>query len=456
MADDLFSDSMEERFNEFAPLAARLRPRNLAELVGQQHLLGPGSPLRVLIEKDALVSLILWGPAGSGKTSLANIVASSTRASYRELSAVNATVADVRKTIGQARDALAQTGRRTILFIDEIHRFNKGQQDALLPAVENRWVTLIGATTENPYFELNSPLLSRCVLLRLELLTPDDVKTIIERALGDTERGLGRSGVEVEPPALDHIVGTSGGDARSALNALEVCVSGAIAEGLTKVTLKAAEEALQRRQVRYDRVGDQHFDVISAFIKSMRGSDPDAALFWLARMLEGGEDPRFIARRMVILASEDIGNADPMALVVAVAAAHALEFVGLPEAKLNLAQAVTYLAAAPKSNASTIAISRALEDVARAGNAPVPGHLKTHFASYGSKKEARYRNPHDFPGGWVEQDYFPHGFQAMAYYEPTDRGAEAGIRNRLSQPFGSKPGSEPRGEPRPGSDEKKE
>ncbi|HEX2052130.1 MAG TPA: replication-associated recombination protein A, partial [Actinomycetota bacterium] len=335
MADDLFSDSLESRFDEFAPLAARMRPRTLDEFVGQEHLLGPGSPLRTLIERDAFTSLILWGPPGTGKTSLANIVAQATNARYQELSAVNATVADVRRTIKEARDALAGNGRKTILFIDEIHRFNKGQQDALLPAVENRWITLIGATTENPYFELISALLSRCLLVRLESLTPEQVLTILRRALADAEHGLGTSGVEVEHAALEHIVNTAGGDARSALNALEVCVVSAQAESTSTVSLAMAEQALQRRQVRYDKQGDQHFDVVSAFIKSMRGSDPDASLFWLARMLEAGEDPRFGARRIVILASEDVGNADPMALVVAVAAAHALEHVGLPEAALK-------------------------------------------------------------------------------------------------------------------------
>jgi len=432
MADDLFSESLETRFDEFAPLAARMRPRTLEDFVGQEHLLGPGSPLRTLIEKDAFTSLILWGPPGTGKTSLANIVAAATNARYQELSAVNATVADVRRTIKEARDVLAGSGRKTILFIDEIHRFNKGQQDALLPSVENRWITLIGATTENPYFELISALLSRCLLVRLESLGPEQIMTILRRALTDGEHGLGRSGVQVEPAALEHIINTAGGDARSALNALEVCVVTAGAEEKTTVTVAMAEQALQRRQVRYDKQGDQHYDVVSAFIKSVRGSDPDASLFWLARMLEAGEDPRFIARRIIILASEDVGNADPMALVVAVAAAHALEHVGLPEAGLNLAQAVTYLAAAPKSNAVTTALGKATQHVKESVNAEVPGHLRSHFSRKGPKGERPgYKYPHDYPQGWVEQDYLPQGMPRRRYYEPTEHGAEAAIGRRM-------------------------
>ena len=432
MADDLFSDSLEARFDEFAPLAARMRPRKLDEFVGQEHLLGPGSPLRTLIERNAFTSLILWGPPGTGKTSLANIVAEATNARYQELSAVNATVADVRRTIKEARDVLAGTGRKTILFIDEIHRFNKSQQDALLPSVENRWITLIGATTENPYFELISALLSRCLLVRLESLGPEQIQTILHRALNDEEHGLGKAGIEFEPKALEHIVNTAGGDARSALNALEVCVLSAQSAQVDRVTVEMAEQALQRRQVRYDKQGDQHYDVVSAFIKSMRGSDPDAALFWLARMLEAGEDPRFIARRIVILASEDIGNADPMALVVAVAAAHALEHVGLPEAALNLSQAVTYMAAAPKSRASTVALGRATEDVKNSVNAEVPSPLRSHFSRKGAKGERPgYKNPHDYPDGWVDQNHLPEGMPQPRYYEPTDHGREAAIKERL-------------------------
>ncbi|MEX2586498.1 MAG: replication-associated recombination protein A [Actinomycetota bacterium] len=424
---DLFSESLLSRFDEFAPLAARMRPRSLDEFIGQEHLLGPGTPLRVLVESGTSASLILWGPPGTGKTSLASIVAAGTKSRFAELSAVNATVAEVRKAISEAKDVLAANGRKTILFIDEVHRFNKGQQDALLPAVENRWVTLIGATTENPYFELISALLSRCLLVRLEALGSEQIKELLRRALSDKPRGLGGR-VDVEESAFDHIVDTSGGDARSALNALEVCVAGAEAGQENSVTLAMAKRCLQRRQVRYDKHADQHFEVASAFIKSMRGSDPDAALFWLARMLEAGEDARFIARRIVIAASEDVGNADPMALVVAVAAAHALEQVGLPEAQLNLSQAVTYVACAPKSNASTKAIQAAMEDVRKAGNAEVPAHLRTHFSR--KDRDPGYENPHDH-GGWVRQSYLPKGVDPKHYYQPTERGREAELKRRL-------------------------
>jgi putative ATPase len=432
VADDLFSSALEERFDEFAPLAARMRPRTLDEVLGQQHVLGPGGPLRSLIGADQLTSMILWGPPGTGKTTLASVIAGVTRARYVPLSAVNATVADVRKAVGEAKDALA-TGRRTILFVDEIHRFNKAQQDALLPAVENRWVVLIGATTENPFFEVNSPLLSRSLLFRLEALASEDVRAILQRALQDEQRGLARSGVAVEPEVVELLAERSGGDARHALNGLEVVVAAAVAGGERRVTPARAQEALGRQILRYDREGDTHYDVVSAFIKSMRGSDPDAAVWWLARMVTSGEDPRFIARRMVIFASEDVGNADPMALVVAVSAFQALEFVGLPEAQLNLSQAATYLAAAPKSNASTIAIARASEDVRAFPAAGVPPHLRdAHYRGAAGLGHGKgYRYPHDHPGGWVEQEYLPEEVRGRRYYQPTDRGAEREIGERL-------------------------
>ncbi len=420
MAEDLFSHTLQSRFDEFAPLAARMRPRSLDEFVGQRHIVGPGSSLRTLIETDNLTSIILWGPPGTGKTSLANVIALATRTRFVELSAVNAGVADVRKIIAEAKDLLASTGRRTTLFIDEIHRFNKAQQDALLPAVENRWVVLVGATTENPFFEVNSPLMSRSHLYRLEALSPEEVGALLTKALDD-DRGLGNANVSVDDDAIQHVIDTSGGDARSALNGLEVAVAAAgAAQG--RVTREIAEEALQRRQIRYDKSGDQHYDVVSAFIKSMRGSDPDASLFWLARMLEAGEDARFIVRRVVIFASEDVGNADPMALVVAVAAAQALEFVGLPEAALNLAQAVTYLASAPKSNASTVALGRARKDLAAAGSFGVPSHLRD--ASYAAAAKLGhgkgYKYPHEFSEP-VEQQYMPDGNWNLPYYEPAPR-----------------------------------
>src|SRR5437879_692548 len=438
MADNLFTHAAEERFDAFAPLAARMRPRSLDEVVGQAHLVGPGGPLRNLTTAARLGSIRLGGPAGTGKTSLAGIVASATKSRFVTLSAVSGTVADVRKAIAEGKEALGAVGRKTILFIDEIHRFNKAQQDALLPAVERGEVTLIGATTENPYFSVNSPLLSRSLVFRLEPLSRTDVVTLLERALQDPDRGLGGSGVAVDDQAVAYIVDRSGGDARVALNALEATVAAALATGQDKATEETAASALQQPLIRYDKGGDAHYDAISAFIKSLRGSDPDAAVWWLAGMLEAGEDPRFIARRMVILASEDIGNADPMALVVAVAAFQALEFVGLPEARLNLSQAATYLATAPKSNASMVAIARATEDVQRMGAGEVPPHLRgTGYP--GAKRLGHgkgYLYPHDHPGGWVAQSYLPEGLagsEGRHYYEPTDRGAEAAVAERLRE-----------------------
>jgi putative ATPase len=433
---ELFPDLPAERadVDASAPLAARMRPRSLDEFVGQAHIVGLGSPLRSLIETDRLSSVILWGPPGTGKTSLAGIIALATRAHYIEITAVSAGVADVRKAIDQGRQML-KAGRRTILFIDEIHRFNKSQQDALLKAVESGWVILIGATTENPFFEVNSPLMSRSLLFRLESLTPEQVRSVMDRALADAGRGLGGSGVRFDEDALAHIVDLAGGDARFALNALEVCVAAATAAGGEVVHAADVEAALQRRVLRYDKSGDMHYDVISAFIKSMRGSDPDAAVFWLTQMLEAGEDAEFIARRMVIFASEDVGNADPMALVVAVAAFDALRVVGLPEAALNLSQAATYLASALKSNASTVALGRARADLADEGAQAVPLHLRE--AGYpGAKRMGHgkgYKYPHDDPRGWVEQDYLPQRMPGQPYYEPTDRGVEADIRRRLKR-----------------------
>src|SRR5262245_15833284 len=370
---DLFSARAAEIGAETAPLAARMRPRNLDEFVGQAHVLGPGSALRALIEADELRSVILWGPAGTGKTSLAQIVARATRSQFEELSATSAGVKDVRAVLDAARQRLGASGRRTILFIDEIHRFNKAQQDALLPGVEDRTVVLIGATTENPFFALNTPLMSRSLLFRLEPLEPDELKTIVLRALTDPDRGLGGQGLTLDPDALEHLVQRADGDARHALNALEAAAlvvdsrarEGAAPPGAAprRITLADMEDALQRPRVTYDRAGDQHYDVASAFIKSIRGSDPDAAVHYLARMLEAGEDPRFIARRLVISASEDVGLADPQALPLAVAAFQALEFVGLPEARLNLAEATVYLALAPKSNSAYKALGEATREL---------------------------------------------------------------------------------------------
>jgi putative ATPase len=412
---DLFSNALEEHFDEYAPLAARMRPRSLDELVGQRHILGPNRALRSLVDSGELSSIILWGPTGSGKTTLAHVIARATDAHFEPTSAVTAGVADVRKVIEAAKDRLAGQGRRTVLFLDEIHRFNKAQQDALLPAVENGWIVLVGATTENPSFEVNSPLMSRSLLFRLETLSEKDLEVILRRALQDPERGLGKLQVDADDDAVAHIARGAGGDARAALNALEAAAL--MAAGAGRIDLASAEEALQRRALPYDKAGDWHYDVISAFIKSMRGSDPDAAVYWLARMLDAGEDPRFIARRMVIFASEDVGNADPLALQVAVAAHHALEFVGLPEAALNLSQSAIYLALAPKSNASYRAIRAAREDVEATGPLPVPLHLRDSNspASRSLGAGRGYQYPHD-SGGYVDQDYLPEELRDRRYF----------------------------------------
>ncbi len=438
---DLFDSALEQRFGEYAPLAARMRPRTLDEVVGQKHLLGPGKALRALVESGSLSSIVLWGPAGTGKTTIAHVIAGTADAHFEPMSAVTSGVADVRKVIEAARDRLAQLGRRTVLFLDEIHRFNKSQQDALLPAVENGWIVLVGATTENPSFEVNAPLMSRSLLFRLEALTEDDLLEVLQRALTDEERGISGLPIEVEDDALGHIAKGAGGDARAALNVLEAAASIATSSGTLDVA--AAEEALQRRALPYDKSGDWHYDVISAFIKSMRGSDPDAAVYWMARMLDAGEDPRFVARRMVIFASEDVGNADPTALQVAVAAHRALEFAGLPEAKLNLAQAAVYLALAPKSNASAVALWRAEEDL-KAGPLPVPAHLRDSHSpasrSLGAGKGYVY--PHE-RGGYVEQDYLPDELRDRRYFEPV-RGAEEHLSRAIREQLG-RGGKPPKG-----------
>ncbi|MGH2754184.1 MAG: replication-associated recombination protein A [Actinomycetota bacterium] len=426
---DLFENALEESFDRYAPLAARMRPRTLDEVVGQSHILGEGRALRSLITSGDISSVVLWGPAGTGKTTLAHVIAGSTEAQFEPMSAVTSGVADVRKVIEAAKDRLGQQGRRTVLFLDEIHRFNKAQQDALLPAVENGWIILVGATTENPSFEVNSPLMSRSLLFRLEALTEEDIVTLLERALVEEGRGLAGLEVEAETDALAHLARGSGGDARSALNALEAAAM-MVGVGGT-IDLATSEEALQRRALPYDKGGDWHYDVISAFIKSMRGSDPDAAVYWMARMLDAGEDPRFIARRMVIFASEDVGNADPIALQVAVAAHHALEFVGLPEAKLNLSQAAVYLSLAPKSNASAVAIWRAEEDVKNDGPLPVPPHIRDAHApasrSIGAGKGYEYPHAH---GGYVEQSYLPEEIAGRGYFRAI-RGREAELEEDI-------------------------
>jgi putative ATPase len=427
----LFDAAEEEAALAAAPLAVRMRPRTLAEVIGQRHLTGAGTPLRKLADNDAPMSLLLWGPPGTGKTTLAHVVSLSTKRDFVELSAVTAGVKDVRAAIDAARRKLGLTGTQTVLFIDEVHRFNKAQQDALLPAVENRWVSFIGATTENPFFSVVSPLLSRSLLLTLEPLSEEDVTAVIERALTD-ERGLSGQ-VTLDDQAREHLVRLAGGDARRALTYLEAAALGLPAGGV--IDVGTVERAVDRAAVRYDRDGDQHYDVISAFIKSIRGSDADAALHYLARMIEAGEDPRFIARRLIVHASEDIGLADPSALQAAVAAAQAVEFVGLPEVRINLAQAVIHLSLAPKSNAVIKAIGAADADV-RAGRAgPVPAHLRdAHYQGAGKIGHGRgYAYPHDYEGGIVEQAYAPEAIAGRRYYEPTQHGAEARFAERAER-----------------------
>ncbi len=412
-----------------------MRPRTLDELVGQQHLLAKGAPLRRLVEGDQPMSLLLWGPPGTGKTTIASIVSGQTNRHFVEVSAVAAGVKEVRAAIDGARAKLVSSGQETVLFVDEVHRFTKAQQDALLPGVENRWVTLVAATTENPFFSVISPLLSRSLLLTLEPLTDDDVRGVIEKALTDP-RGLDGQ-VTLEAEALEHLVRLAGGDARRSLTYLEAAAGAALASTSSTdtpvvVDLATSETAVDRAAVRYDRQGDQHYDVTSAFIKSIRGSDADAALHYLARMIEAGEDPRFIARRLVILASEDIGLADPTALTTAVAAAQAVQLIGMPEGRLTLAQATIALALAPKSNAVTTAIGTASADVRAGKIGPVPAHLRD--AHYGGSKKLGhgkgYQYSHDAPFGIAEQQYAPDVVLDAEYYRPTALGAEASVRER--------------------------
>jgi putative ATPase len=410
-----------------APLAARMRPRSLADYVGHRAAL---APVVAMLEAGELASVILWGPPGAGKTSLAAVISHAVAGVWTELSAVTAGVKDVRAVITAARERQAATGTRTVLFIDEIHRFNKAQQDALLPAVENGWVTLIGATTENPFFELNAPLLSRCKLVRLSALTDDDVRVIVGGALTEPHRGYGGA-VTLTDDALAHLVEVADGDARAALNALEVAVASSGKERPAEIGIDAVSSAIQK--FRYDRAGDNHYDQVSAFTKSLRGSDPDAAVYWMLRMLEGGEDPRFVARRMIIFASEDVGLADRQALPLAVAAFEALDRVGLPDAEFALAHAAIALATAPKSNAVTRALQRGHELVTEAGNAAVPVHLRdAHYK--GAKRLGhgrRYDYPHDHPGGFVPQQHLPDALDGQRIYEPTRHGHEAVVADRV-------------------------
>jgi putative ATPase len=423
------------------PLAARMRPTTFEEFVGQGHLVGEGTALSRLLAGGNLPSIILWGPAGTGKTTLAHLLAEAVGAELIQLSAVSSGVADARKVMAGAKGGLF----RTVLFVDEVHRWSKAQQDVLLPAVEDGTITLIGATTENPYFSLNTPLLSRCLLLRLDPLPEDGLATLLRRALTDQDRGLGGLDVRIADDALAHLTLIAGGDARIALTGLDAAALAAKQAGVQEITLEIAADAVQKKAIVYDRQGDAHYDVVSAFIKSIRGSDPDGALFWLARMIEAGEDPRFIARRLIVHASEDIGLADSVALVVATAAAQAVEHVGLPEARINLAHATIYLATAPKSNSVITAITRAMDDAP--GPDPVPMHLRD--ASYKGARQLGhgkgYRYPHDFPGHAVDQEYRPAKFQGSRYYEPSGQGRDTprapgtGSRNDPEDPHDTDP-----------------
>lgn len=435
MSMDMFEQQFEEKLKQGAPLATRMRPTSLHTFVGQEHLIGPGRVLRKAIESDRIPSMILWGPPGCGKTTLAYIIANITGSHFSPVSAASASVADLRRIIEEAKGRRVMNLQRTILFIDEIHRFNKTQQDAILPFVEDGTITLIGATTENPSFEVTSPLLSRCRVFPLKPLSEEELKVIIVRALKDSLHGLGELNVELAPEALSHLITMSNNDARVALNTLEMAALNTPpeADGKRYISLSTIEDALQHRALPYDKAGDQHYDLISAFHKSMRDSDPDGALYWLARMLEGGEDPLYIARRLVRFASEDVGMADPQALVVAVAAQQAVHFIGMPEGNLALAEAAVYLATAPKSNSLYEAYNRVQEEIKQGPAESVPLHLRNPVTSlmkalgYGKG----YKYAHDYPGHFVEQQHLPPSQQGKHYYIPTDQGYEKQVLERL-------------------------
>ena len=438
----LFEHEAQSLMERQAPLATRMRPRTFDELVGQEHLVGPGRALRRSIEADRIPSMVLWGPPGTGKTTLARLIASVSRGHFSPVSAVGSGVAELRSVVKEAGDRLGMHRQRTILFIDEIHRFNKAQQDVILPHVENGTVILIGATTENPSFEVNSPLLSRSRVFRLNALTEEQLADLLVRAASDPERGLGEIRVDVEPEALRALAALSGGDARIALNALELAAGATepSEDGRRRVAVATVEDAMQQRSLLYDRAGDQHYDTISAFIKSLRGSDPNAAIYWLARMIEAGEDPLFIARRLVVLAAEDVGLADPQALQVAVAAQQAVHFLGMPEGRIPLAEATVYLATAPKSNAAYAAIDAALEDARATGNDPVPMHLRN--AVTGLMRDMGYgkgyKYSHDYEDHFAPMRNLPERLQGRRYYTPTDQGYEAEVASRLAKWWGGR------------------
>ena len=438
----LFEHRSRQELSSRAPLAARMRPRNFDEYVGQEHIIGPGTVLRNSIEADTLPSIILWGPPGTGKTTLASLIANVTNSHFEQVSGVASGVADLRRIAGEGRERLGMSGQSTILFVDEIHRFNKAQQDVILPFVEDGTVVLIGATTENPSFEVVSPLLSRARVFALESLSDEQVRLIVEAAATDVERGLGSQMPSLDREALDALVNLSNGDARTALNALELAVSAASpdGDGERNVSVAIVEDAMQRRSLRHDKAGDLHYDTISAFIKSVRASDPDAAIYWLARMLEAGEDPLFIARRLVILASEDIGMAAPQALTIAVAAQQAVHFIGLPEGRIPLAEATVYLATCPKSNASYMALNRAMEDVRNTRNEPVPLHLRN--AVTGLMRDIGYgegyKYAHDYEGNFTPMQNLPDSLKNRRYYQPGTQGYERTVRERMERWWGAR------------------
>ena len=429
---DLFDYMREQNKEKESPLASRLRPTKLEEVVGQQHIIGKDKLLYRAIKADKLQSVIFYGPPGTGKTTLAKVIAKTTSAEFMQINATSAGKKDMEAVIEKAKQLQGMYGKRTILFIDEIHRFNKGQKDYLLPFVEDGTVTLIGATTENPYFEVNGALISRSIIFELKPLDKEDIKTLLHRALEDMEKGMGAYHAVADEDALEFLADVSNGDARSALNAIElgILTTERSADGLIHITLDVASECIQKRVIKYDKNGDSHYDNISAFIKSMRGSDPDAAVYYLAKMLYAGEDVTFIARRIMICASEDVGNADPNALTVAVSAAQAVERLGMPEARIVLAQAVTYVASAPKSNAAYLAVDKALSVVRESRTAPVPAYLcDAHYK--GATKLGRgigYKYAHDYPNHYVEQQYLPDAYKDMKFYKPTENGYEQTIR----------------------------
>ncbi len=435
MTQSFFDAKLKENLAKSSPLAERMRPSSLEEFIGQEHIIGKNKLLYRMINADKISSLILYGPPGSGKTTLARIIATTTKSEFAQINAVTGGVGDIKELVKNASNTLGMYSKRTIVFIDEIHRFNKSQQDALLPSVENGTIILIGATTENPYFEINSALISRSTVFELKKLTYNDVRNVILQALNDKTKGLGNYDITLSEEALNHWANVANGDCRTALNALELAFLTTPKDGNGKITidLEIAEECIQKRSVNYDKSGSEHYDTISAFIKSMRGSSPDAALYYLAKMLYCGEDPKFIARRMIIFASEDVSNADPMALEVAVNVFKAVEIIGMPECRINLAQGVCYLACAPKSNASYLAMAKALSDIKKYPTAEIPLHLRN--AVYEGQKKSGvgvgYQYPHNFDNHWVAQEYMPKGFEGRVYYEATEQGYEKKFKDYL-------------------------